>query len=279
MTRRSSPHLSVVVVTYEWPAALDAVLWALSEQSDSSFDVVVSDDGSGPDTAAAAERWQKSFGSRLTYVRQDDKGYRLARARNLGALEAQGDYFVFMDGDTVPRRQFVRAMRRSAVPGWFVCSKRLLLSRGLTARVLAESLPIHRWSGARWALTARGQAQPLTALTPRDRRRPGRSRLPDFVPHADGYGFLLGVDRGDFVGVNGYDARYRSWGEEDVDLAVRLRRLGLRCGWPGPQGTLVHLWHETRKGDRPNVRLLEEAKRSDGVEAVEGLRELGRALS
>lgn len=274
MTRRPLPRLSVVVATYEWPAALHAVLRALSEQSDSGFDVVVSDDGSGPDTAAVVDRWQETFGARLAYVAQSDEGYRLARARNLGALQAQGDFFVFIDGDTVPRRHFVRAMRRSVVPGWFVCSKRLLLSRGLSARVLADSLPAHRWSGARWALTARGQAQPLSALTPRDRRRPGRYGLPDFVPHADGYGFLLGVDRGDFVRVNGYDARYRGWGEEDIDLAVRLRRLGLRCGWPGPQGTLLHLWHESRKGPRPNLGLLEETRASDRVEAVAGLREL-----
>ena len=274
MTRRSLPRLSVVVATYEWPAALNAVLWALSEQSDSGFDVVVSDDGSGPETAAVVDRWRERFGARLAYARQSDEGYRLARARNLGALKAQGDFIVFIDGDTVPRRHFVRAMRRSAVPGWFVCSKRLLLSRGLTARVLADPLPIHRWSAARWASTGRGQAQPLSTLTPRDRRRPGRSGLPEFVPHADGYGFLLGVGRGDFARVNGYDARYRGWGEEDIDLAVSLQRLGLRCGWPGPQGTLLHLWHESRKGPRPNLGLLEETRASDRVEAVLGLREV-----
>ena len=50
--------LSVVVSTYERPDALDAVLWALSEQTDSDFDVVVADDGSGPETEAVVECWQ-----------------------------------------------------------------------------------------------------------------------------------------------------------------------------------------------------------------------------
>ena len=78
--------------------------------------------------------------------------------------------------------------------------------------------------------------------------------------------------------MNGYDARFAGWGGEDVDMAVRLRRAGLRCGWPGPQGTLLHLWHETRKRPgRPNDPLLAETEAGDRIESVEGVRELAAA--
>ena len=265
--------LSVVVDTYEWPQALHAVLGGLADQSDRDFDVVVADDGSGPETAALVVAWKQHL--RLAHVRQNDDGYRLARVRNLGARETAGDYLVFVNSDTVPRRHFVRAMRGAALPGWFLAGKRLLLSRGLTDRTLADQLPIQRWSLPHWALHHE-QVDSLRALTPRDRRRPGRNGLPDFVPQADGYGFLLGVSRADFQRVNGYDARFAGWGGEDVDMAVRLRRAGLRCGWAGPHSTLLHLWHETRKPpSRPNNALLAETETSDRVEAVEGLRELG----
>src|SRR5438874_2026795 len=84
----------------------------------------------------------------------------------------RGDFLVFIDGDTVPRRHFVRALRQAAVPGWFVAGKRLLLGRELSERVLADRLPIQRWSLPHWALHG-GQSAPLRALTARDRRRPG----------------------------------------------------------------------------------------------------------
>ena len=269
--------LSVVVATYEWPEALHALLLGLADQSNQDFDVVVADDGSGPDTAAVVSDWRSRL--RLTHVRQDDEGYRLARVRNLGSRAASGDYLVFVDGDVVPRRNFVRALRRAALPGWFVAGKRLLLGRELTERVLADRLPIHRWSLAHWALHGGRSAGPLLALTARDRRRPGRAGLPEFVPHADGYGFLLGLSRADFERVNGYDARFAGWGGEDVDMAVRLRRAGLRCGWAGPQGTLLHLWHETRKPPaRPNDALLAETEASDRLEALEGLHELAAGV-
>jgi glycosyltransferase involved in cell wall biosynthesis len=264
--------ISLVVATYEWPQALEAVLRSLADQSDPDFELVVADDGSGPATSQLVHACAEHLP--LSYVRQEDEGYRLARVRNLGALEATGDFLVFLDGDVVPRRQFVRVIREAAREGWFLAGKRLLLGRELTERALAAPLPIQRWSLPHWALHHQ-HAHPLAALTPRDRRRPGRDGLPEFVPHADGYGFLLGVSRADFERVNGYDARFAGWGGEDVDMAVRLHRAGLRCGWPGPQATLLHLWHETRTPSvRPNDRLLAETRSSQRVEAVDGLRQL-----
>jgi glycosyltransferase involved in cell wall biosynthesis len=264
--------LSLVVATYDWPEALDAVLRGFADQSDRDFELLVADDGSGSVTAELLGQWSSYLP--LRHVWQDDEGFRLARVRNLAARGATGDYLVFLDGDTIPRRHFVRALRRAALPGWFVAGKRLDLDRELSGRLLADRVPVHRWSFPHWALHHE-HAMPLQALTARDRRRPGREGLPEFEPHAGGYGFLLGLSRADFERVNGYDSRYVGWGGEDVDMAARLRRAGLRCGWAGPQSTLLHLWHETRKPEtRPNDALLRETESSDRVEAVEGLREL-----
>jgi glycosyltransferase involved in cell wall biosynthesis len=280
----ASAGLTVVVTTYESPEALDVVLWSLSQQSDSRFDIVVADDGSGPETGAVVERWGETFADRLSHVWQPDDGYRLALARNRGALAARGDYMVFLDGDCVPRRHFVRALRAHSAPGWFVAGRRLELSESLTRRVLEGKAEINRWSLARWFVEARRNVTGVRALTPRDRRRVGRTRLPDFEPENRAYGFLLGIHRSDFERVNGYDTRYLGWGEEDVDLALRLRRLGLRCAHAGPQATVLHLWHPTPAlRDHPNHPLLDETERSDRTEAVAGLRELaadsvGRSL-
>jgi GT2 family glycosyltransferase len=275
-----APSLTVLVATYERHEALDAVLRGLSLQSDSEFQVVVTDDGSGPDTRAVVESWQGAFTDALVHVRQPDEGYRLALVRNRGALAAHGDYLVFMDGDCIPRRGFVRALRASALPGWFVAGRRLELGPDLSAKVRTGTLAAERWSTARWLLEPGFDRSGLWTLTPRDRRRTGRDRLPEFEPHANAYGFLFGVWRSDFERANGFDSRYVGWGEEDVDLAVRLRRLGLRCGHAGPEATLLHLWHSSSKpAGRRNAPILEETQSGDSVEAVSGLRELKAELA
>ena len=72
--------------------------------------------------------------------------------------------------------------------------------------------------------------------------------------------------------------RFEGWGEEDVDIAVRLRRIGLRCGHAGPDATLIHLWHESDvPRERPNWYLLQQTERGDRVDSVEGIRELAGA--
>lgn len=289
MSTSSPLSLSVVVTTYEWPEALDVSLRALSEQRNEDFEVVVADDGSGPETVAVVERWQSAFPVRLALVRQADEGSRQARARNLGTLEARGEFLVFMDGDCVVRRGFVEAVRRASLPGWFLASKRLNLGERLSGRVL-EGAPVWRWSAARWLLTHPGELSShprrrepnrVGMLLPvRDRRRPWREGQPEFAPPYNLYGSFMGVRRADLERVNGFDMRFVGWGEEDVDMALRLRRAGLRCGWPGPGATLLHLWHpdrnETSSGNWPLVR---ETESSSRVEAIEGLRELERALA
>ena len=269
--------LTVVVSTYEWPEALDVVLRAFSEQSDKSFDIVVADDGSGPATALVVQRWHALFGARLTHIWHADEGFRAARARNLGALARGSGLIVFLDGDCIPRRDFVRAARAVARPGWFAVGRRLHLSQAFTQRVLDHDLPIHRWSLARW-LPERRHCSEIALLTARDRRKVGRLGVPEFVPEKNAYSpMFLAAD--DFEQVNGYDMRYEGWGEEDVDLAIRLRRLGLRCGHMGSSGTVLHLWHPSLVDtQRPNWQFLQQTRGSGALEAVVGLRELEREL-
>jgi len=279
----SEPSVSVVISTYQWPAALDVLLLALAEQRDHDFEVVVADDGSGPETAAVVESWRARGPFRVTHAWQPDEGWRKSRILNLGALAASGRYLVFLDGDSIPRASFLAAVRRVMLSGWFLASKRLLLSRALSGRVLDERIPVWRWSAARWLLGAprelvrsdREHGRPGVLLPLRDRRRPWRDDQPEFTAPYEAYGFCLGMWRSDFEAVNGFDLRFENWGGEDEDIAARLRRAGLRCGWPGPKATMLHLWHEPKLGLMPsNKHLVRDSLAGDHVEALAGLREV-----
>ena len=267
-------RLGVVVSTYNWPEALAAVLRSFADQSDQDFTLVVADDGSAPTTRAVVEHGQEILGERLLHVWQPDEGFRLARVLNLGVSAIDADYVVILHGESVPRRDFVRVVRSCMHPGWYVAGRRVQLSQRLTNEVLGNKLPMHRWGLVDW-FRVRTEAGPLSSLTRRDRRKVGARGLPEFIPVNRTYGYLLGVWRSDFERVNGYDMRFEGWGEEDVDIALRLGRTGLRCGHAGPNGTLIHLWHETViPVDGPNWYLLQETEHSDRIEAVEGIREL-----
>jgi glycosyltransferase involved in cell wall biosynthesis len=271
--------MSIVVSTYQWPEALDAVLEMLARQSDPRFEVVVADDGSGDETLEVVRRWRAVLGgARLVHAWQPDEGYRLARVRNLGAAMARGNYLVFVDGDCIPRRHFVAAIRRAALPGWFLAGTRVELGEALSQSVLHGRDSVGTWSTVALLVRGRGRIRGIRHLTPRDRRRSWRPGLPDFAPVGNAYGFCTAVARSDFESVNGFDGRFVGWGDQDVDLAVRLERHGLRCGYAGPRSAMLHLWHESREPrDRPTWWLLQETIASDRTAALDGYRQLVEA--
>jgi glycosyltransferase involved in cell wall biosynthesis len=271
--------ISVILATYERADALDLVLNAFAEQKGKDFEVVVADDGSGDEVARVVDDWRQRL--QISHIRQPNEGFRKARALDLAALAARGEYFAFLDGDCVPRRGFMEALRQAASPGWFLTTKRVMLKEEFTRRVVQRRIPIWRWSASKWLLRAPRQVGRPGYLVPaRDRRRPWRAGQPEFVPPVAAY-TLIAVARDDFERVNGYDTRCtRSTDGEDQDLAIRLRRSGLRCGWPGPAATVLHLWHPERhdRSDRRD-RLFRETEASSRHEAVVGLRELAAQVS
>ena len=271
----ASLRISIVIATYEEPAFVDMTLRALSEQEPGQeFEVVIADDGSGDSVAAVVDDWKSRLP--LRHVWQPDEGFRKARALNRGALAATGDYLIFLDADCVPLRGFLNGIRAAARPDWFLTTKRVDLSEAFTARVLGERIPVWRWSAVQWLSRApREIGRPGYLVPGRDRRRPWRPDLPDFAPPYGAY-CLFGLTRERFVAVNGYDARCtRSDDGEDQDLAIRLRRSGLRCGWPGPAATVLHLWHPVRKDKTPDAEpLFRATERGTHVEALVGLLEL-----
>jgi glycosyltransferase involved in cell wall biosynthesis len=238
--------ISVIVTTYNRPDALRAVLAGLEAQRDRDYEVIVADDGSRDDTRALVQAVAATASVPLRHVWQDDLGFRAGAARNRAAAHAAGEYLVFLDGDCVPRPDFIAQHRALAEPGWMVAGNRILLSEAFTARALAEQWPIHGWSNERWQVAQRegsiNRTLPLRALPLGPLRKLAATRW-QRVRTCN-----LAVWRSDFATVNGFDEAYAGWGFEDSDLAVRLLNAGVRRKEGAFATGVLHLWH--RENDR-----------------------------
>jgi glycosyltransferase involved in cell wall biosynthesis len=262
-------RVSVIVTTYNRPAALRAVLQALAEQRADELEILVADDGSGESTRAVV---QEHAGSRfpLRHLWQEDRGFRAGAARNRAAAAATGAYLLFLDGDCVPRPDWITQHRRLAEPGWMVAGNRVLLSAALTERVLASGAPLQRWTLSRWSGEARGgginRLMPLLYLPLGPLRRIGATRW-QRVRTCN-----LGVFRRDFAAVNGFDELYEGWGFEDSDLAVRLLHLGIRRKLGTGATAVLHLWHpeNDRRNEPANLARLQQRIAGREVRAAAG---------
>jgi glycosyltransferase involved in cell wall biosynthesis len=268
-----APTISVIITTYNRPDALRAVVEACFAQDDLDFEIIIADDGSGDNTRACVAALQAAAPVPLRHVWQDDLGFRAARARNLGTLAASGDYIVFLDGDCVPQRDFVRRHRRLAQPGHVVCGSRILLSEAGTGRVLAEGIDLQRLGLGRmlrWRLA--GHLNKLLQLLVgwpdlgRTTRRFSWRRIKSCN---------MAAWRSDLELVNGFDESFLGWGHEDSDLVVRLFNAGVMRKDGAFATEVFHLWHRENQRDQEssNRQLVLRRAAERTTLAVRGLRE------
>lgn len=266
-----------VVLTYNRPDALLAVLRALAPQCTGEHVVVIADDGSRPENVEAVRRGLPRFACPVRHVWHPDVGFTAARARNLGAAAAGADYLVFLDGDCVPNPQFVRQHALLAQPGCFVNGSRVLLGPALTRAALDGRMDLSQLNAAGWLrLRIAGDVNKLTHLLHWP-GAPGRIETRFRWKGIRSCNFALAWR--DFVAVNGFDETFSGWGHEDADLVLRLHHHGSRRKNGFLATEVYHLWHpeNSRAGEDANRQRVLARMETGIIRAEAGLAEALRA--
>lgn len=105
------PQFSIVIPTYNnWDVLMEC-LRSLSHQSSgkTSFETIVVNDGGRDDLSESLDVLSQQ--PSLRYFSQDHRGP--AAARNLGINRARGDIVLFLDDDSLPTRDWLRATKEA----------------------------------------------------------------------------------------------------------------------------------------------------------------------
>jgi glycosyltransferase involved in cell wall biosynthesis len=88
---------SIIIPTYNRSKLLDYTLRSIAKQTIDlkTVEIIVVDDGSSDDTLEIVKKYQKCL--ILKYYFQEDKGYRVASARNIGIRNSRSDILIFID--------------------------------------------------------------------------------------------------------------------------------------------------------------------------------------
>ena len=256
---------SVVITTYNWPQALERALQALARQTVPPHEVVVADDGSRDDTRALIERLARDYPVPLRHSWVEDRGFRVALARNRAIAATSGDYVLLLDGDMLAHPRFVEDHLRAAARGSFVQGMRVLTDAVGRDRLLSGETDRLRFFDR--GLTRRRhtlRVPPLAALSLRASAGQSGSAIKTCNQ---------GWWRDDLVAINGFDERYEGWGREDKDLAQRAFHAGLQRRSLRFAGLATHLYHPERHEDgaSPNDALLADTRATKRVRAERGL--------
>jgi glycosyltransferase involved in cell wall biosynthesis len=265
------PRASVIVTTYNQPAALERTLLGYARQDASDFELVIADDGSGPQTAALIARYMGILPFPLLHVWQPDEGFRKSRAVNLAVLRSHADYLIFSDGDCIPEKRFISDHLAVAAPRHYVVGGHVRLSRQQTEALTADDVRSGRFET--W-VTPRQRASLLaTHLKSLAYIALRKRRKPKF------FGLNFSVDRAGFTRVNGFDMNFENSGREDSDLRNRMQLAGLsaRSLWYRPG--VFHQHHPPHNQRLGWTDVAAYYNRQDiRPEAPQGLRELEAEL-
>ncbi|MGL5065213.1 MAG: glycosyltransferase family 2 protein [Microcoleus sp.] len=188
---------SVVIPTYNRKPILAKCLLALEHQQFSNivrdYEVIVVDDGSTDGTL----EWLAANAEMLTHVRslcQSHQGP--AAARNLGVAEAKGDTVIFIDSDLVVTEHFLQAHAEALLQGYKQSDR--VFTYGSVINTCNFDNPT---------------SEPY--------------KITDFSAAYFATGNVA-IARHWLLEAGLFDTRFQLYGWEDLELGVRLKKLGLK---------------------------------------------------
>jgi glycosyltransferase involved in cell wall biosynthesis len=225
-------RLSLIISTYNQPAALAKVLSAMGRQGRQPDEILLADDGSGDPTRQLIDDWRGRARVQVNHVWHSHEGFRKTVILNKAVSAATGEYLVLLDGDCVPHREFIADHIRLAEPGFWVQGRRCFVKEPFV-----KEFDPARISALGWMVAGRitGAAKGLRLPFPIVRRNVRQRGI---------IGCNMGFWREDVVSVNGFDEEYAGWGiGEDSDIGTRLYHLGRPRKFVYGQAIVYHLNH------------------------------------
>jgi glycosyltransferase involved in cell wall biosynthesis len=238
---------SVIVPTYNRPAVLKLCLLSLTMQSRLPDEVLIADDGSGQETRDQIDSLRPHLESffPVKHVWHEDIGFRKPKILNESVRQSSGDYLIFIDGDCIAHRHFVKAHLDRSSPEAVLGGKRVEIGRELSERIMKEGKVYNAfrfgllWDAARKRSRRVGESFYITSKLLR--RMLHRDRMHDRAI----WGCNFSLYKELFYAINGSDEDFVDGSVEDIDIGIRAVNQGKRLVSVRALAIIFHLWHRS----------------------------------
>lgn len=213
-------ELSVIISTQRDAASfLGKALIGYAAQSFRDFEIIIADDGYGPETQKIISHFQKEFKS-VTHLGPDEHGTSKSEILNRAIQTSGSNYIVFTDANCIPRKDFLQVHNERREETFFLTGSQFKLPPMISQSIEDTHIRSQHcfdlgWlkqSGLRFSLKNqqlsknRIKSNILNALTP------GKATW----NHHN-----VSCWKKDLLEVNGFDERMKAGGEEE-ELYARL---------------------------------------------------------
>jgi glycosyltransferase involved in cell wall biosynthesis len=211
------------------------------------YEVLIADDGSTAETRDTVldmqEKLKHAFP--VKHIWHEDIGFRKPKILNETVRRSTGDYLVFIDGDCMAHRHFIRSHVEKSGPDAVLSGKRVEIGKELTERLLARGTILNSFSlKLLWDAVMSRSRKVEEAIMLRNRylrRFTHRDRITD-----DGvWGCNFSLYKDLFIAINGCDEDFLDGSIEDNDLGIRVLNQGKQIRSVRGLAIIFHLWHKS----------------------------------
>ncbi len=267
--------LTLVVAVYNAARFLELILAALERQSTHDFEVIIADDGSGPEVRQLLQSAVHRLPFPLKHLWQPDEGFRKNMMLNKAIAASETDYLVFIDGDCLPHHKFIEDHRNNRMSNAILCGRRVFLSRQMTEKIQRNEI-------------VSGKYERLNAKLLLDGLRGGSRHLEEGIRIENPtlrkvlhrkpirmLGCNFSLEKSLLERINGFNEDYKAPGlGEDSDVAHRLSLIGARFVDLRHLALLYHLYHPRTVEAQENWRIYTATLASQDPVCRNGLRKI-----
>jgi len=230
--KKFSLGVSIVVPVYNRKDILAKTLAGIINQTYPSelIETIVADDGSSDGVEELIPEYSKFMD--IKYVKQDDKGYRLSKVRNLGIKSAKYDYIIILDCDMLPTpelvkyyMQYLHVTSKAVLIGYrrFVCTDNISANTIRKDINVALNLPDIVTNNP--IITKKGSKGPTKDW--REEIYNNTNLLKDLdYPFRVFCGGNIAFPKSLLVTAKYFDEEFQNWGGEDIEMGYRVYNNG-----------------------------------------------------
>lgn len=262
--------VSVIISYYKALENLKLILAGLHRQSDMRFEAIISEDDNNPETIAFLSTHSGDYDFPIVHVNQaKDLGFRKTMMLNKSIKASSTDFLIFIDGDCIPAKHFVKEYIRNATAGSMLWGRRVMLGEKFSKKIL-DSMDVNQIH-FRSILFSDSQKIKEAIYSPHINLAFKTRGL---------VGCNWGIMKKHLVDINGYDEDYvLPVAGEDNDIEWRLEANNIGKISIKNKAIVYHLYHPrsySQEGIEANTQILLTKMKAGVIRCYNGLENLSK---